>query len=436
MVKPWRYALGEFALGLPGTVVGAYMFFHYTDNLGLAIAYGAVARVVNAIWDGINDPIVGYLSDRTHTRWGRRRPWMLVGIPLYLILSVVAFVVPEGLKGAGLFAWFLALLLAWETSATVSWIAFHSLLPQLFPTEESRLHTNTWKKVNYMVAQIIGFGAAPLLVGKLSLATIGLLFAIPSALAAFGLLYGLKEPPAEPAPQDGPGFLASVLATLQYSTYRYYLVVHGFTHLTLSILMTAMPFYAKYSLRLDGAGTSALFATVFVSTIPGTALWARLARPLGTLRALTTALGCFAVSIGALAVVPNLISALVAGVFIGLGMAGFVVLGDVVIARIADRDRDLTGLRREGMFFSVIWVVARGANVLQAGAFALAGILFGYVSGEQPGEAPGTAFRFLMGVVPFIGLSLAFLSSIGLAIAFRKTEGDAARQELSPSAAK
>ncbi|HWI62535.1 MAG TPA: MFS transporter [Symbiobacteriaceae bacterium] len=429
MVKAWRYALGELALGLPGTIVGAYMLYYFNHDLGLAAGYVAVARVIQAIWDGVNDPMVGHLSDRTRSRWGRRRPWLTVGAITYLIFSVCAFLVPGGLEnGWVLFAYYLTIALLWETAATVAWIPYHALLPALFTTEQSRLHTQTWKKVCNMIAQIVGFVATPVLIEKMPFVYVSLIYAVLSAIALFGLLYGLKEPEAEPLRDDEPGFIASVLATIKYRTYQFYLVVHACFHLTLTILMGAMAFYADYSLGLKGFAVSALFGSVFLSTIPGMWIWVGAARRLGTPRALSMSLICFAVSIGALGIVPNLLTAVLAGVAIGLSMSGFFVLGDVIIARIADRDHELTGRRQEGMFFGVPWVLTRVANVLQAASFVLISVMYGYVSGDQPGPNPGAAFRFMMGAIPFVGLSLAFLASLGLTSAF-KHEDERRRQE-------
>jgi len=428
LVKPWRYAVGEFALGLPGTVVGAYLLYYYNHNLGLAVGYVTVAKVIQAIWDGINDPMVGHLSDRTRSRWGRRRPWLTVGAILYLIFSVTAFLVPGGIRGGALFAYYLTLSLLWETAATVAWIPYHSLLPELFPTEAARLHAQTYKKSVTMIAQIVGFVATPILIETMPYVYVSLIYCVLSAITLVVLLYGLKEPDAEPLTRSEPGFIASVVATVRYSTYRYYLVVHGCFHLTLTILMGAMAFYADYSLQLKGLAVSAFFGSVFLATIPGMWLWAAVARRLGTSRALSVSMACFAVSIGLLGIVPDLITGIAAGVAIGLSMSGFFMTADVIISRIADRDHALTGHKREGMFFSVPWVITRVANVLQAGSFLLLYYLYGYSSGDEPGPNPGGAFRFLMGFIPFVGLSIAFLATLGLNRAFQREEAVQSRQ--------
>jgi GPH family glycoside/pentoside/hexuronide:cation symporter len=87
--SPLLYGLGAFGLEAAYKVFWGFYVFYYVDVLGLAITLAALINVVYGIWDAVNDPLVGYLSDNTRTRWGRRRPWLLAGLPFY-----VAFLVP------------------------------------------------------------------------------------------------------------------------------------------------------------------------------------------------------------------------------------------------------------------------------------------------------------------------------------------------------
>ena len=74
------------------------------------------------------------------------------------------------------------------------------------------------------------------------------------------------------------------------------------------------------------------------------------------------------------------------------------------MATIVDRSLARTGHRREGAYYSLLRVFGKLSKVLEAGALALLGVLFGYVSGENPGPQPGNAFRFLIGAFPLLFL--------------------------------
>ena len=73
--SPIAYGLGTLGLSAIGHAFGGYYMFYYVDVLGLTVALAAIVNVVYAIWDAVNDPLVGHLSDNTRTRWGRRSPF-------------------------------------------------------------------------------------------------------------------------------------------------------------------------------------------------------------------------------------------------------------------------------------------------------------------------------------------------------------------------
>src|SRR3989304_9370860 len=97
---------------------GFYMFY-YIDELGLTVAMAAVINVIYGIWDAINDPLVGFLSDNTRTRWGRRRPWLLTGLPFYMGILVLVYAVPKPfLQGNALFWYALVIFFLFEAAYT------------------------------------------------------------------------------------------------------------------------------------------------------------------------------------------------------------------------------------------------------------------------------------------------------------------------------
>lgn len=90
----FAYGLGNFASQLSWTMVSTYLSIFYTDVFGLGVGAVAMLMLVAKIWDGINDPMMGTIMERTHTRWGRFRPYIFLGAPLLLVFTVLTFTVP------------------------------------------------------------------------------------------------------------------------------------------------------------------------------------------------------------------------------------------------------------------------------------------------------------------------------------------------------
>ena len=118
------------------------------------------------------------------------------------------------------------------------------------------------------------------------------------------------------------------------------------------------------------------------------------------------------------AIVLGLASTLAVGVLgaaiAGAGLGGIKVCRVMIMASLVDRSLARTGHRQEGMYYSLLRVFGKLSKILEALALILLAVLFGYVSGEDPGPQPGNAFRFLISVVPFIFMALSWLLSRGI----------------------
>src|SRR3990172_3860414 len=131
--SPVAYGLGAFGLESLFKVFAGFYVFYYTDKLGLAVTFVAIINLIYGIWDAIDDPIVGFLSDNTRTRWGRRRPWLLTGLPFYTGILVLVYAVPEPfLQGSALFWYALLIFTLFEAAYTIMAVNYAALFPELF----------------------------------------------------------------------------------------------------------------------------------------------------------------------------------------------------------------------------------------------------------------------------------------------------------------
>ncbi|RTG94554.1 MFS transporter [Thermus scotoductus] len=412
-MKKWRYASGQLDLTLVSESFGTYLAFFYLEKLGLSAAFYALARTVYAFWDAINDPLFGHLSDRTKTRLGRRRPWLLVGVPLFLLFYLLVFWVPDWARSPQVLPYYFAVgIVLYETMATVVWTNYGALFPEMFRGLSERAGAAALKRGTELFGLILGIALTPLVYAQVGFLGMALLYGGLGGLLVLLFLKSIREDPkaqeAEPLP-----FIPAFRYTLGNQAFWIYSLAALFLLFAVGLFGAAMPFYAKYALGLGPEATSLLFASVLLSALPSVLLWARLAGALGPKGAWLLAI--FLLALGALLLfLPRtLLEALPVGLLIGVGFGGVLVLGDVLLAEVIDRDAEVTGRRREGVYYSVYGFINRLSGPLQALSFALLTPLFGYVSGEVPGPRPEAAFRFLMAGPPFLATLLA------LALAFR-----------------
>ena len=135
-----KYSFGLGALGkdLCYAIVSSYLMIYFTDSIGLAPAFVGGLFLVARLWDALNDPMMGMVVDNTRTKWGKFRPWILIGTIINAVILVSLFKKPAGLEGTSLHIYYSAMYILWGMSYTVMDIPYWSMLPSLSKTKEER----------------------------------------------------------------------------------------------------------------------------------------------------------------------------------------------------------------------------------------------------------------------------------------------------------
>ncbi len=415
--SPLNFGLANLAIMLPSTAFSLFYTYYYVEKLALPLALFTLGRSIYVVWDAAVQPVSGYLSDRTRTRWGRRKPWIVAGIPVYIVSFVLLYSAPRFDDDISLFIWFLSFQLLFEASMAIISVNYLSLLPELFTSDTQRAKASLVQQVCYIIALLVGTGLTPLLYEAIGFQGMAMLYA-----AAFGVLMIIsmaftRENPAAAAAEP-LGLLDSFRVTLRNGPFWWFNLSFMFSAAVLGLISTTIAFYAKYVLHLADASVSLLLMATFVSVIPMAYLWYRVVQR-------TTPLTCYLVSIAGFiaSVVPlffarDLLGGIIAGVVLSAGLAGHFVIPNLVLSQIIDRDAQATGRRREGIYMAVSNFIVRTSALLTALSFWLVGTLFGYESGEHPGSNPVATFVILTALIPMLML----LISLALALKLRRPQ--------------
>lgn len=416
--SPYTFAFGMFAMMVPSQAFSSFYSYFYVEKLGLGIGLATLARTIFLIWDAVNNPLFGYWSDRTNTRYGRRRPWVFGTIPLFMLFFIMVFSPPGGLTQNTLFTWFLTALILFEAAATVLWVNYGALFPELFRGDRLRAKASAIQQGYQVVALLIASALTPIIYTALNFPSMALIYALIFGVFMFLCMMYVRERPE--ASQEQPLKLAKAFKiTLSNKKFWVFNISNSFAQTVNGLISSIIPFYAKYVLRIPEAQVSILLASVFVSVIPLVFVWYWIIRRMDGVKAWRLSLIIYALSVIPLWFGSNLVSGIITGVIVGFGLAGFLVTPAIVSGRIIDEDAEKTGLRREGIYTAVAGFITRSSGLISALAFFIVGLIFGYESGDNPGPDPGLTFRYLISVVPLCLLIVSILISYSAKFKFK-----------------
>jgi glycoside/pentoside/hexuronide:cation symporter, GPH family len=407
--SPIAYGLGSFGLESLYNVFAAFYMFYYIDELGLAVAMAAIINVIYGIWDAVDDPLVGFLSDNTRTRWGRRKPWLLTGLPFYVGILVLVYAVPNPfLQGNTLFWYALVIFVLFEAARTVMSVNYAALFPELFQGLRERARASSYYGGLSTLGELVGFTIPPFIYATFGFVPMAISFAAVACISLFlAIIRNEEDPKALKAPPLG--LKDAFGEALKDRPFLLFTIAHAILMFTTGAYTLATPFWVKYTLEAGPQGTSFIFAIVFIVVILSVSIWGRLVRVLGIKRTWLWSVGVMAASAIILGLASNLVLGAIGAAVAGAGLGGIKVCREIIMANFVDRDVKRTGHRREGIYYSLLRVTGKLSKIPEALALVLLGLLFGYVSGENPGPHPENAFRFLMSVFPLVFTCIAWL---------------------------
>ena len=179
----------------------------------------------------------------------------------------------------------------------------------------------------------------------------------------------------------------------------------------MSLVLAAMPFFVKYTLKISDSQTTFLFASVLLIAIGCVAIWARLVKKFSLMPVWRASLVTLAVAFIPLYFANSLVSAIFCSALVGFGFAGVITTMDLVGAKIMDEDTKKHNLRREGIIANALGFMNRLNGLFTSFAFYLVFVLFGFESGLNPGPQPDNAARFLLAAFPPILMVISFAFS-------------------------
>jgi GPH family glycoside/pentoside/hexuronide:cation symporter len=370
--------------------------------------------------------VYGFFSDRTRTRWGRRRPWLTIGTPLLILFFIFFYNPPAFLEGNSVVVYFMLFYMLTGTLDSVINANYGALFPELFRTDASRASTNALRQAFQLVAMIISIALTPMVTSKLGYGLTSILYGLLAGAVILYMTFTSQET-AIHIEEEKPQLWNSLKDLLTNRKFWIAGFANAFYSAAMSLVLVSMPFFVKYTLRLSEGQTTFLFAAVLLIAIGCVAIWARLVKRFSLMPTWRASLVVLAISFIPLYFAGSLIPAVICSALVGFGFAGVITTMDLIGAKIMDEDTQKHNLRREGIISNALGFMNRLNGLFTSLAFYLVFVVFGYVSGDNPGPQPDNAARFLLTVFPPILMVISFAFSFF--IDFKQSEKVAAVPE-------
>ena len=162
--SPFRYGFGMFGTSIPINMLKSYAAAYYVLKLGL-ITTDQMAKIlfIYTFVDAVDNPIYGFFSDRTNTRWGKRRPWLVIGTPLMALAFVLFFNMPARVQSDSgkVYLYILLMYILAGTLDSLMYANYSALFPTLFKTDELRAKTSAIRQICQLVAMVISIVLTP-----------------------------------------------------------------------------------------------------------------------------------------------------------------------------------------------------------------------------------------------------------------------------------
>jgi GPH family glycoside/pentoside/hexuronide:cation symporter len=268
------YGTGDWGTAGYGTLRQIFYAIFLTDVVGLEPRLASVAALIGIIWDAINDPIVGMISDRVRTRWGRRRPFLLFfSIPFGLSFLLLWYAPPFESQIAKAIFITIAFMIA-DTLETLVAVPFSALTPELTPDYDERTSLTGFRMFFNLAISLVAAVAAPAIVdgviagggtqqqGYLVTAAIfGGLAAMPFLL----IFFVVREHELTPEQTEEVSFIETVRTAWANIPFRFATLVYMLNWITFDLVALVLPFYLLYWIS---QGNLLSKATVFGISLP------------------------------------------------------------------------------------------------------------------------------------------------------------------------
>jgi oligogalacturonide transporter len=416
------YGLGDIFGGGSGTLISFYYLYFLTDIVRIGPALAGTVILISKIYDSVTDPFEGLIADRTRTRLGRRRPYLLIGIPL-IFFSFFAMFYPVDFDAEISRFWFVLLTyLFFSTTVSIVMLNYNALHSELTLDYNERTSLSSIRILFSTLASILA-ALLPLEIVKAfadvrqGYIVMGLVFGLFFALPFIATVSATRERKEFQKPPEKFDWKIAFIEPFRNKTFVGALLMYLLAFVAVDTVSSLIVYFMKYYLQ-RGSESSFVSGTLLVVQVIALPLYVYLSKKLGKQKAFTIGATAWAVMmLFSLLLIPGQASAFVYifAALVGIGTGGVIVIMYAIFPDIPDVDELASGQRREGIYSAMVTFMRKMSSAFAIFLVSQAIARSGYVAPlkevvngatkliEQPQpESFITTIRLIFAILPVI----------------------------------
>lgn len=379
--KAW-FSIADAMCGILNTLItGGTMTYIFTTYWGMESKYSAAVWLIFGIWNALNDPLFGYISDRTKSKLGKRIPYIRYGSVFYSIIFIIVwFRWPIGTSQISMFIQMLVSLFLFDTLYTAIATSIYVLPYTMAISNKARSSIMIWKICFSLFSMAFPLAVTPLILPKPGESAVKFqIFMLIIGIAAFFIIFAstffYKEKVQTP-PDESFNIVKSVLSCFKNRSFIIFEVLSfSVIFIQTNLLMGVNYYFPEFGTNLMAPA----YAALGIGAVLGIFIWLKQLKPWGVRNCILIMCILFAAGSASMVFFGKIFPVALIGFFLaGLGFSGGMYLVPIMNGDVIDYDEHLTGLRREGMYAGVNSLITKPAASFSNAAFVAIINYFGY----------------------------------------------------------
>ncbi len=419
------YGMGKFLAEFFQQAFGVLVFFFYEVVIGLDVGLGALGFIIYSLYNALNDPLIGYLTEKKKTRlserFGRRFPWIFIGSLLYITSFLFIFIVPSQIQSNQflILLWMIISTCVYDTFYSLWDVSYQSLFPDKFRDSSARNATAGIATVVGVIGIAAGFILPTILTDEFAPVTYinnALIFILIGVFAIALLLPGVKEDKImieryiidRSEKTKDESFFKELFGAFHERNFLAWIIIYMFYQSAVVSITASVEYLGTFVIKTT---TTLIFVGFLGGALIAIVFWLYLAKIIGsnqrTMMITATIMGIFSLP---MLIVSDLYGFTIIAFLIGLGFGGYWMIMTPALSDVIDEIVIKTGRRNDGIFMGFRAFFGRFAFAIQAIAFAVVHELTGFINDPKAVQSELALFGIQIhtGLIPalflFIGV--------------------------------